>query len=192
MANSKITELSGYDPLDVKPNDVMVIVDVELDKTLKITLSDLKYILDENDFELSKLKHVQLTHNRSTEAGVSWVVNPSVYSPGYLPGAVTPPVPPPTLDDNFISPVKLKFKPHDCCKDKWPSLPHVVLRPGATLSTEYRSLMTIQYCDSPLATITFSHAYLGDSFIFITETGVEVSKYNTGQKLKFVEGLVKI
>jgi hypothetical protein len=194
--DSKITALHWYDQLDVKPDDdVMVIVDVEQDQTQKLSLSQLRSILDEYDLELSEDKLQTLDHNRSSKAGISWIVNPSVYEAGYVPNTtIIPQNPLPSIDTNFEAPIKLKFKPHDCCGCAWPSLPHVVLRPKPGAPSTYYSLMTIELCHVILATVTFSREYLNDPFIFVDEHNTEIFKYdsNTGKRLRFKEGIISI
>jgi hypothetical protein len=193
MADSKITDLISYDTGSTSKDDVIVIVDIADDQTCKLTLGELYYLFEENALELSDLKLVQLTHNRSCAAGVSWIVNPSVHIPGYLPGVFTNIVPTPLMSTNFASPVKIKFKPYQCCKDLWPSLPHVVLRPGTSpVVSEYKGAMTIRYCGNVIATVTFSKEYLGEPFIFVDETGLEIMHFNTGERLRFKEGIVQL
>lgn len=192
MADSKITELPFYDPLNIDPEDTFVIVDIAKDQTNKVTLADLHSILEEFDTELSQSKLVTLTHNRSTKAGVSWIINPQVFKSSYLPNSsITPSTDVITTDQSFLSPFKLKFKPYKCCKDKWPSIPHVILKPG-TSGPGYQSLMTIRYCNSIIATITFSRAYVGEPFIFVDEDGNDISHFQNGTRLTFREGLIQI
>lgn len=192
MADSKITDLPFYDPLNIDPDDNLVIVDIAKDQTNKITLADLSSILSEYNLELSNTKLVSLSNNRDTESGISWIVNPQIFKTGYLPNSnITPTTDIITIDQPFTSPFKLKFAPYKCCKSGWPTFPYVALKP-ATPSPQYYSLMTLRYCTGIIATVTFSRSYLNEPFIFTDENGIDITHYNNGERLRFKEGLIQL
>ena len=192
MADSKITDLPFYDPLNIDIDDTLVIVDIAKDETNKVTLEDLNSIFKEFDLELSKSELAELSSNRDTASGISWIINPQIFKANYLPNSnILPRTDIITTEQPFTSPFKLKFKPYTCCKDKWPSIPHVVLKPGVP-SPQYHGLMTLRYCSGIIATVTFSRSYLGEPFIFTDENGIDITHFNNGERLRFTDGLVQL
>ena len=189
---AKISELTGYDVSDLSVNDQLIIYDKSEDVTKQLSLNSLSQCIKAaEDLDLSLYE--SLSANLDSKFGVSWVVNPQIYAPKYLVSCdIITRTTLPQITEPFNTPFKFRFKPMDECCGTWRNIPYHTLKPDVNNNTHHLCVMNITCCTSIIATVTFSHDYIGKPFIFTDEAGISITHYNTGERLTFKEGSVSI